>query len=347
MMKGDENIRMALISCLLTICFESFHGHHENALKQISLGLILMQNWVEKQNPPKHAVGLRSPDPNLISDRLFHAFMRLDVAAMHFFDRRPSEFHREQSLEGTETVHNMPEAFYDLEQAGMYFAVIMKRVLHFIKWVESNKTLHRHQKESFLSAADMESSFPRRRLNSVLNPTEELKRYNRELERWSVAFQPILDHSRLPTGRYEYLPALFLMLHQNLLVVLLRGLTCHEECLSHSAGKVVYVFDPNIVLPLLLVALKCRDWVLRRKSIELLQSNPRRESVWDSSLAAGMGQWFMSVEEEGLQFGDYIPEQSRVRISNVKQDFQKRTAYVSCSQEVDGETRIHETVIHW
>ena len=111
--KGEENIRMALISCLLTICFESFHGHHENAPGQISAGLGMMQDWLKKQHTAKHMSGLRSPNSHVMDDRLFHSFMRLDVAAMHFFDRRPGEFHREQSLEGLGTVRHMPESFGD------------------------------------------------------------------------------------------------------------------------------------------------------------------------------------------------------------------------------------------
>lgn len=123
--KGEENIRMALISCLLTLCFESFHGHHENALGQISAGLGMMQDWLKKQHTAKHMSGLRSPSPHVMDDRLFHSFMRLDVAAMHF-DRIPGEFHPEQSLEGLETVKHMPESFGDLEKAGIYFSVVAK-----------------------------------------------------------------------------------------------------------------------------------------------------------------------------------------------------------------------------
>jgi hypothetical protein len=378
MTKGDENIRVALISCLLTICFESFHGHHETALKQQFLGLSLMEDWLKKQHIPMQRIGLRSPNPNVISDRLYHSFMRLDVSAMYIFDQRPGEYHREQSLEGTETVQNMPESFSDLEEAGIYFSVVMRRVIHFSKWIESNSTLHRHQKKSSLAAAEMESTFPRQRLNSVLNFIEDLEKHSAEIERWANAFQPILEHSRSPSGRYEFLPAAFLKLHEKLLFVLLGGLKCHTECLfdqfhaeyneivsiadtlmshpdlAHSAGKAVFVFDPNIVLPLLVVAIKCRDWLVRRKAIELLQSNPRREGLWDSSLAAGMGGWFMGIEEKGLGFGEYVPERNRVRLASVKQDFEKRVAFVRCSQQAgdgegegEGEARIYETVVRW
>jgi hypothetical protein len=370
--KGEENIKLALISCLLTICFESFHGHHENALCQMSAGLSMMQDWLKKQHTTKQLSGLRSPNPQVIDNRLFHSFMRLDVAAMLFFDRRSSEFHREQCLEGHETVKHMPKSFGDLEEAGIYFSVVMKRIMHFIKWIESKAVVHRHHKQSRLGTTDLESTFPHRHRNIVLGDRLiEQEGYSGDLDRWATAFQPIMDRARTPEGQMDLIPASSLKLHQKLLFVLLGGMKCHEECLfdqflpefteivalaetllahpylAHSAGKAVFVFDPNIILPLLVVAIKCRNWVIRRKAIELLQANPRREGTWDSSLAAGIGLWHMTLEEEGLQIGDFVPEKNRVRMAGVKQDFEKRTACLSASRGVDGETVIHETTINW
>jgi hypothetical protein len=371
-MNREDNTRMALISCLLTICFESFHGHHENALGQIDAGLSIMQDWLKKQHIAKHMSGLRSPNPDVIDNRLFHSFMRLDVAAMHFFDRRSGDFHREQSLEGLETIKHMPQSFGDLEEAGVYFSVVMRRIMHFIKWMESKKVVHRQHKQARLGTTDMETTFPNRHLNVVLGPRlAEVEGYLGELACWATAFQPIMDRSRTREGQMELLPASFLKLHERLLFILLGGLKCHEECLfdqflpefteivaladtllahpylAHSAGKAVFIFNPNVVLPLLVVAIKCRNWAIRRKAIELLQANPRREGTWDSSLAVGIGLWHMTLEEEGLQTGDFVPEKNRVCMAGVTQDFEKRTARLSASQEIDGETIIHETTIHW
>jgi len=371
-MNRKDNIRMALISCLLTICFESFHGHHENALGQINAGLSIMQDWLNKQHIAKHMSGLRSPNPDVIDNRLFHSFMRLEVAAMQFFDRRSGDFHREQSLEGLETVERMPQSFGDLEEAGVYFCVVRKRIMHFIKWMESKKVVHRYHKQSRLGPTNIKTTFPNRHLNVVLGPGHiEVESYSGELKRWATAFQPIMDRSRSSEGQMELLPALLMKLHEKLLFILLVGLKFHEECLfdqflpefteivalaetllahpslAHSAGKAVFIFDPNIVLPLLVVAIKCRNWGIRRKAIELLQANPRREGTWDSSLAAGIGFWHMTIEEEGLQTGDFVPEKNRVCMAGVTQDFEKRTARLSASQEIDGETIIHETTIHW
>lgn len=56
--------------------------------------------------------------------------------------------------------------------------------------------------------------------------------------------------------------------------------------------------DLGIVPPLFVVATKCRDFVLRRQAIQLLKSSSRREGMWDSELAARIGAWIASIEEQ-------------------------------------------------
>ncbi|CAM6130045.1 unnamed protein product [Calypogeia fissa] len=333
-------------------------------------GLNLMQEWLKKQQTAKHMSGLRLPNHQVMDDGLFHCFMRLDVAIMHYYDRRQGEFHREQSLEGRETVQHMPRSFDNLEEAGVYLSVIMKRIMHFIKWIESEALQLCYVRQHRLGTTELENTFPNRHLKAIVGPRlAELESYSCELARWATAFQPIMDRSRTPVGQIEMLLVLFLRLHQKSLVIMLGGLKCHEECLydqylpehieivalsdtllrhpslAQSAGKAVFVFDPNIILPLLIVAIKCRNWVIRRRAIKLLQANPRREGTWDSSLAAGIKLWHKTLEEKGLK--DFVLEQNRVRMAGVKQDFEKRTAVLKASQQVDGKMIMHETTVNW
>lgn len=56
--------------------------------------------------------------------------------------------------------------------------------------------------------------------------------------------------------------------------------------------------DLGIVPPLFVVATKCRDSMIRRQAIQLLTTSSRREGMWDSELAARIGSWVMSIEED-------------------------------------------------
>ncbi|KAL9471474.1 hypothetical protein ACSS6W_009415 [Trichoderma asperelloides] len=104
--------------------------------------------------------------------------------------------------------------------------------------------------------------------------------------------------------------------------------------------------DLGIVTPLFVVATKCRDPVVRRESIRLLRSSARREGMWDSELAANIGQWIMELEEADAfpdtrhQHDDVkpqvahadkpttpaIPEEKRVMVQSVDFDLRARFA---------------------
>jgi hypothetical protein len=56
-----------------------------------------------------------------------------------------------------------------------------------------------------------------------------------------------------------------------------------------------------------IVAMKCRDPLLRREAIRLLASKPRREGVLDSVFTAKVHLWLVGIEEEGMQDG-IMPE---------------------------------------
>jgi hypothetical protein len=69
-----------------------------------------------------------------------------------------------------------------------------------------------------------------------------------------------------------------------------------------------FSFDLAVVPPLYTVVIKCRDPHIRRAAINLLNRYPRREGVWDSVAASGLGRWVMALEEEGaLRFSSASP----------------------------------------
>lgn len=73
-----------------------------------------------------------------------------------------------------------------------------------------------------------------------------------------------------------------------------------------------FVFDIQCVMPRDVVAKKCRDQVVRRKAIMLLEFRPKREAFWDSVIAARGCEWVVGIEEEGLIHG-IVMEGNRAR----------------------------------
>ncbi|KAL6910905.1 hypothetical protein GGI43DRAFT_378848 [Trichoderma evansii] len=116
---------------------------------------------------------------------------------------------------------------------------------------------------------------------------------------------------------------------------------------SHTHNiKPSFSADLGIVTPLFVVATKCRDPIVRRESIRLLRSSSRREGMWDSELAANIGQWIMELEEAdtltdthnhphdaktqvahaGKPTMPTIPEEKRVMVQSVDFDLRARFA---------------------
>lgn len=95
-----------------------------------------------------------------------------------------------------------------------------------------------------------------------------------------------------------------------------------------------FSLDMNIVAPLYAVAHRCRDPVVRRKAISLLEASPRQEGMWDSILTARVAGRLMGIEEEGLGIvtcAADVPGRARISHVAVKFDFQGRLGTVSYS----------------
>jgi len=58
------------------------------------------------------------------------------------------------------------------------------------------------------------------------------------------------------------------------------------ESRSDGAGKAKYTFDGSFIISVYAVTLKCRDPVVRRKAMALLEGRPRRQGIMDSALSA-------------------------------------------------------------
>jgi len=111
-------------------------------------------------------------------------------------------------------------------------------------------------------------------------------------------------------------------------------------------------FIPNtqVVLGLSLISQKCRVPFIRREAIKLLRMMNRREVCCDSEILAGICEWIVVIEEEGMVDG-YVPEEARTRGVIIAPDHQKQGVYVSCKLTKKGgllgEIITRETLLKW
>lgn len=80
----------------------------------------------------------------------------------------------------------------------------------------------------------------------------------------------------------------------------------------------VYGFDLNIIPSLSIVAFKCRDPVLRRKAIALLNAGNRYEGLWNGKTVARIAQRTLEIEQAGIVGVNSctdVPRKNRVRLA--------------------------------
>jgi len=69
----------------------------------------------------------------------------------------------------------------------------------------------------------------------------------------------------------------------------------------------------GVIPPLCLVALKCRDPIVRQEVLSFFRASRRQEGIWSTGLAAFIVQRVYEIESVGSRPGDLIPNTSRIR----------------------------------
>ncbi|RDW73279.1 hypothetical protein BP6252_07186 [Coleophoma cylindrospora] len=344
-LQGQSNLRTSLIFSHLSIAIETFHGNFEPALAQVYNATRLLddsgfteKSYLESTSKPNPATG--------VEDELAQMFYALSFIAMTFTpDIIPVQVHLKRKNDHEETVAQMPSTFDSVRQAIFYMRVIARRCSHFqaASWMFDESQTGPPNPGAYLGFMDRVS-------NAVVPEAfEEQQKYLQDLERWNSAVAPLAQHSHTPAGR-EYRGAIALLqLHSvgtyiNVSSALTADELFYDVLIPQFQSMVqlsreVYAFLPTAkytlafraVAYLAMTARKCRDPVLRREAIQLLAATPRREMFWDSIVAAQIGLWVVSLEEEGMVDG-FVPKTSRVRNIAMNIDMETRSIHVWCMQ---------------
>ena len=357
----EHHLRNALISCLLTTCFECYHGDQEAALAAGESGVKLLSSFQEKRAlldtySMKPFTGSAVIDPELIA-----AFARLESSVLMFVDSLVT--HRRISLQiamDTSILNDMPSEFQSLREARRHWDILTRRAMH---WRAT------YSGEEPDLPSDTADGAPNSTLGIMtLVNGEVVEKLNAQVgmhletvSRWLNAFDPVYRKCRaLPkhnsdyTGatnlRLKYLSSCFALpstcnISENLMSCAIEVVAIARELLGLHRDpakkcdktQATFTFDDSVVIGLFLVATRCRNRAIRREAIMLLYKNPRREALWDSEMAAKVAEWFVETEEQGLRDEDEIVPDSRMVI--ISNDFilSERTAVVRCLKTAVGE----------
>ena len=344
-LQKNGNSRDALIACLLVCCFETLAGNGAIAHAHALSGQKLMDQWLA-EHPYKnlHEVGLASPADHLIEDDIFHASATFDSLISEYLDPRPARIHAKIRHQGDETIAKMPAKFRLLVEARRYLAVIVKRVLHSCREIGESAGDGRlsttsdfqllQEGMSVSSRGSMEDS----ELNNSRRDEDAVaqqRQYSIENHRWRSAFSSLHKKIQVTNNKREQSAAHSLLAYSRALDIGLLVSLDTDNCscdnftnvfqeLNYHARKAIqfrkshsldsrFAFDSAINPPLFICARFCRDRVIRREAISLMQLYGVCEGFWDIKYLIVMCSKIMELEEEGVET-DYIPGSARIRL---------------------------------
>ncbi|KAJ9610260.1 hypothetical protein H2200_005037 [Cladophialophora chaetospira] len=93
--------------------------------------------------------------------------------------------------------------------------------------------------------------------------------------------------------------------------------------LGDRALEPIITFEDMIIQPLFLTACRCRDPIIRRTALNVLESVDRTEAPLGSKIAAYVGAAVVEIEEDGIlnvQSCRGVPAQNRIRLQDIYYD---------------------------
>ncbi|KAL3426397.1 C6 zinc finger domain protein [Phlyctema vagabunda] len=129
-MREQGDARTLLLSCLLAVSFEIFHGNYVVGRRQTTVGLNLI---TRNANERKLALAANSqPVPDPIEDVLVQLFVRLDLQYLSFMEPEALHAHVSFKPPDAEKYHKMPARFSSLHEARRYWDFSVRPIMNFM-----------------------------------------------------------------------------------------------------------------------------------------------------------------------------------------------------------------------
>ncbi|KEF61484.1 uncharacterized protein A1O9_03050 [Exophiala aquamarina CBS 119918] len=365
---GEHDMRKALIACILVFCFESLQGRLGLAVMHAQSGLMLLHQWIKVHLVPQvlHVPPFMSKQWRLygIDEDILDAFSALDLHVLFFVDKRSTLVRKCLITAGNTHIQEMPLKFDSLQEARVFWLLIMRRNCHFVRLAAGASKLTelcgpRNEDSEMPWDADA-STIPGEGLfGTPYSPDPTLlgdyNLYQEDICRWNRASASLFECLQQRGTVKEKIIVALLQIHSLTSCIMLSGVFVAKETdydaflpefrtmlslvqfvLPHlivsAESSVLYQFELGIVPSLFLLGLKCRDPVTRTMALDLMVSATYREGIWDLAAAGHVVSWIVRIEEEGRDGNAYIPEHKRVFLSACHLDLHNRCAVLAGTQ---------------
>ncbi|PMD55487.1 uncharacterized protein K444DRAFT_666717 [Hyaloscypha bicolor E] len=334
--KSDSDLRCALISSLLTTCFETYIGNKDNAITQAKVGIDILLEWTAKQQkepaddmPDEWSNIRRVATQFYIHNDLLDVFQRLDYQLLLVRGLQPGR-------KSPGAFPSIDRPFISLDEACTFWDLVMRRILffHSVKDVREQHSLQGYDKD---------------------NAQAEECNFKNAIQQFFRSFTPIFESSRRRPGTKEYFLSNLVMIRSlacrfavlrfpsyselysdyflrdyKLLIRLARELIDDSKMTQREA---ICNFDITLGISIFSLLHLCRVSAVRKEALDLLRQYPQREGWFDALVSAKISTWLMNEEEGGTVHG-HIPDTARLRLIKHELGPHKRTAKLHCSRFV-------------
>ena len=110
----EKELRMALIGCLLVVCFETLQGNVSQGMRHALSGHRMLRDWVlwrQSSHPMSPLSAAQDADCVVVESELTQAFARLDIQLVTLSDPPPLDSHQVLKDEAEATIASMTAQF--------------------------------------------------------------------------------------------------------------------------------------------------------------------------------------------------------------------------------------------
>ena len=203
---GRQDLRVALIACLLVFIFEGMLGNQATAAIHAESGLNLLfqsaagEDWGKVANTPWQ--GRNAAVHQRFDDDLMMALTTLDLQVLMFIDRRSKAVHEQVKKMLTTILGALPGEFKSLEEARYFWQLIINRNYHFLKSLQSldiemlQERLGQEEGSANMQAKELLLSNPKEdSANRPMIQKEEHLIYRIDIGRWTCTLYLKLSSS--------------------------------------------------------------------------------------------------------------------------------------------------------
>lgn len=292
---GDQSsTELALIACVLFICFEFLRGNAHLALQHYKSGMAIVLDTLHKNR-------LSRPILERIKYQLLPCFCRFEPLSMLLGPELSWEYPKTP-------LHTISDSFVSVLDARVSLVHIMDPGLRFIRTLKRRGPIKGLTQRDLAQQADLLSALQswRDKLNTFCKGDSTLKNLEQVsiLDLRYIVFRIWLLSATQTTESYfdchmaDFQAALQLAhsirAHSN------HPISPTVLIPSTSSSSSAFFTNMELILPMYFIAVKCRHSTFRWRASFVLRSIASDDGLWDSDIIAAVAERVIRLEEDSL-----------------------------------------------